>query len=695
MRHVARGSRIVIHGDYDVDGVCSTAVLARALRRLGAEPVCELPSRFDEGYGLSAAGVERQASAGTDLLVTVDCGITAVDEVAHARALGMEVVVTDHHRPGERLPDCTVVHPALGGYPFADLCAAGVAYKLAEALADAAGMDPAQVEEDLDLVALATVCDVVPLVGENRRIVRDGLVAIARTRKPGLRALMQVDLLRPRRARRGRARLPARAAHQRGGADAPARRRARAAAHRGRGPCGRDRRRARPPQPRAAGHRDAHHVRRRGGARPARPPARVRPRGRGLAPGRHRDRGVADGRAPLPAVRVDRARRCRRGPRVRPQHLGVRPARRAGRLCGAPRPFRRPPDGGRIRHRGRCRAGVSARVRPARGGSADPARPAAGGAGRCARPGGGARARPRRGARAARAVRTPQPVPDAARAGGAGRGPPADGRRETARALHGGERRRPGARRRVQDERRVAEGMCRRAAGHRGAARAQRVERDGRAAARPQGALRTARGRVRGARRRARSVGAPRAAARTARRRRPRPPAGRETCDRRGEGVAGVLGDLLASGEDVLVACGEPQRWRRGLDSTLAGLARGRAAIASWDLLALLPSLAEPYPHVFALDPPPVEDGPSRSSARSRVPVSRALRWGAGGGGDRARNDRRLARTCARLSPAVYRALRDAGPVAREASSNPSSTRSLARGDCAFALSACCSSSRS
>ena len=212
----------MIHGDYDVDGVCSTAVLARALRRLGAEPVCELPSRFDEGYGLSAAGVERQAAAGTDLLVTVDCGITAVDEVAHARALGMEVVVTDHHRPGERLPDCTVVHPALGGYPFADLCAAGVAYKLAEALTDAAGMDPAQVEEDLDLVALATVCDVVPLVGENRRIVRDGLVAIARTRKPGLRALMQVTSCDPARSTRARsASGSGRASTRPGGCAAP------------------------------------------------------------------------------------------------------------------------------------------------------------------------------------------------------------------------------------------------------------------------------------------------------------------------------------------------------------------------------------------------------------------------------------------------------------------------------------------
>jgi single-stranded-DNA-specific exonuclease len=192
LRHVERGSRIVIHGDYDVDGVCSTAVLAAALRRLGGDPVCELPSRFEDGYGLSLAGVERLAEAGTDLLVTVDCGVTAVEEVARARALGIEVVVTDHHRPGPALPDCPVVHPALGGYPFPELCAAGVAHKLAEALARAAGADPATAGEDLDLVALATVCDVVPLVGENRRLVREGLAAIARTRRPGLRALMAV-----------------------------------------------------------------------------------------------------------------------------------------------------------------------------------------------------------------------------------------------------------------------------------------------------------------------------------------------------------------------------------------------------------------------------------------------------------------------------------------------------------------------
>jgi single-stranded-DNA-specific exonuclease len=190
-RHIAARSRIVVYGDYDVDGVCSTAILLRALRALGADPAWELPSRFGEGYGLSAAAVERLAAAGAGLLVTVDCGITAVDEVAAARRSGLEVVVTDHHRPGEELPDCVVVHPGLGGFGSPELCGSGVALKLAEAL------HPPAAEEDVDLAALATVCDLVPLRGENRRIVRDGLEAMARTRKPGLRALMGVAGVEP------------------------------------------------------------------------------------------------------------------------------------------------------------------------------------------------------------------------------------------------------------------------------------------------------------------------------------------------------------------------------------------------------------------------------------------------------------------------------------------------------------------
>ena len=197
--HVGRRSRITVHGDYDVDGVASTAVLVRALRTLGADVDWYLPSRIDDGYGLAAATVVRLAERGTDLLVTVDCAITAVEEVAAARATGMDVVVTDHHAPRAdgRLPDAPIVHPGVGGHPCADLCATGVAYKLAQALLAAAGEDPAAADEDLDLVALATVADVVPLVGENRRLVREGLRALAGTRKPGLRSLMEVARVDP------------------------------------------------------------------------------------------------------------------------------------------------------------------------------------------------------------------------------------------------------------------------------------------------------------------------------------------------------------------------------------------------------------------------------------------------------------------------------------------------------------------
>jgi single-stranded-DNA-specific exonuclease len=191
--HIARGSRIVIHGDYDVDGVCSTAILVRALRALGAQPAWYLPSRSEDGYGLRPHTVQRLAAQGTQLLITADCAITAVDEVAMARAAGMDVLVTDHHSPRAdgALPDAPIIHPAICGYPFPDLCAAGVALKVAEAL----GAPTAA--EDLDLVAMATVADVVRLHGENRRLVRQGLQALRTTRKPGLRALLAVSKCDP------------------------------------------------------------------------------------------------------------------------------------------------------------------------------------------------------------------------------------------------------------------------------------------------------------------------------------------------------------------------------------------------------------------------------------------------------------------------------------------------------------------
>src|SRR4051812_30084560 len=136
--HVVRRSRIVVHGDYDVDGVCATAVLVRALRRLHADVGWHVPSRFDEGYGLASATVEKLAAQGTGLIVTVDCGVTAVEPVARAAELGVEVVISDHHKPGDDLPDCPIVHPGFGGYPFDSLCGSAVAHKLAQALLAAA-----------------------------------------------------------------------------------------------------------------------------------------------------------------------------------------------------------------------------------------------------------------------------------------------------------------------------------------------------------------------------------------------------------------------------------------------------------------------------------------------------------------------------------------------------------------------------
>ena len=193
---IEAGRRITVHGDYDVDGVCATAILVGALRELGGPCDWFIPDRLGDGYGLSEAGVGALAARGTELLVTVDCGIAAVEEVAAARAAGIEVIVTDHHAPGERLPDCPILHPRVSKYPCPDLCATGVAHKLAEALRARVAGDPAKadakgsVSRDLDLVALATVADLVPLTGENRALVRRGLAEARRARRPGLRALI-------------------------------------------------------------------------------------------------------------------------------------------------------------------------------------------------------------------------------------------------------------------------------------------------------------------------------------------------------------------------------------------------------------------------------------------------------------------------------------------------------------------------
>jgi single-stranded-DNA-specific exonuclease len=185
---VEQRRRICVHGDYDVDGIAATTLAVLLLRELGAEVAWHLPSRFDEGYGVSRATLARLADEGCGLVLTVDCGITAVAEVAEASERGLDVVVTDHHRPGEELPDCPVVATRPSDYPFPELCGTGVVYKLGQALF---GIDSDVPRKHLDLVALATIADVVPLVDENRSLAIAGLRGLARTSKPGLRALMR------------------------------------------------------------------------------------------------------------------------------------------------------------------------------------------------------------------------------------------------------------------------------------------------------------------------------------------------------------------------------------------------------------------------------------------------------------------------------------------------------------------------
>ena len=189
---IEAGRRITVHGDFDVDGVCATALMVSTLRGLGAECDWFIPNRLEDGYGVSERNVRRLAERGTQLLLTVDCGITSVAEVRLARELGLEVIVTDHHQQAEALPDCLILHPEVSGYPFASLCGTAVAWKLACALRGTG-------EVDLDLVALATVADVVPLVGENRCLVRKGLAELRRAQRVGIKALLEVAKCDPER----------------------------------------------------------------------------------------------------------------------------------------------------------------------------------------------------------------------------------------------------------------------------------------------------------------------------------------------------------------------------------------------------------------------------------------------------------------------------------------------------------------
>ena len=188
--------RIVVYGDYDVDGITATSILCRNLRQLGADAGCFIPDRQNDGYGLHKETLDEIIAKGTALIITVDCGISAVNEVAEARER-VDIIITDHHLPGKKLPSAFAVinpHRADCPYPDKDIAGVGVAFKLCQALWQR--LRGRSFAGDLDIVALGTVADVVPLVGENRKIVQQGLRVLKKSTRPGIQALLSVTDLK-------------------------------------------------------------------------------------------------------------------------------------------------------------------------------------------------------------------------------------------------------------------------------------------------------------------------------------------------------------------------------------------------------------------------------------------------------------------------------------------------------------------
>jgi len=195
IRALRNREKIMIFGDYDVDGITSTSLLFLILNKLGGEVTYYLPNRLIEGYGLSEEGIQEAQRRGVKLIVTVDCGITAEEEIAFAKGKGIDTIVTDHHEPKDILPDASaIINPkaAKDQYPGGELSGVGVAFKLAQAIYTKLAQDEGDLEEHLDLVALGTTADIVPLVGENRILTKFGMAQIARTNKPGLKSLIFV-----------------------------------------------------------------------------------------------------------------------------------------------------------------------------------------------------------------------------------------------------------------------------------------------------------------------------------------------------------------------------------------------------------------------------------------------------------------------------------------------------------------------
>lgn len=191
---ITTGEKIAVYGDFDVDGITGTVLLHDIFSALGADSIYYVPHRRSEGYGLNTGAIDRLRAEGVRLIVTVDCGVSCVDEIAYARDGGVDVIVTDHHLPPAHLPDAVAIlnpHQPLCGYPFKDLAGVGVAFKLASALLEGKLSAPRLRHDVLDLVVIGTVSDMVPLRGENRVLARYGLPALTHTSRPGLRALLQ------------------------------------------------------------------------------------------------------------------------------------------------------------------------------------------------------------------------------------------------------------------------------------------------------------------------------------------------------------------------------------------------------------------------------------------------------------------------------------------------------------------------
>jgi len=200
LEEIEKGSKIGIFGDYDADGLCASSFLYRKLKEIGAKVVLYIPSRLKEGYGISINGIEALRKRNIKLLISVDCGISAFEEIEYAKKYGIETIITDHHEPLKKLPDAfSIINPKISkNYPFKYLSGAGVAFKLIEAIYEKLNFEKNDLYWDLDLIAIGTIADQVPLVDENRIFSYFGLKVIENTKKAGIKAIKKIGGIKNR-----------------------------------------------------------------------------------------------------------------------------------------------------------------------------------------------------------------------------------------------------------------------------------------------------------------------------------------------------------------------------------------------------------------------------------------------------------------------------------------------------------------